>query len=143
MENSEIILFQTEDGSTKIEVRLEGETVWLTLNQLAELFVTTKQNISLHVKNILSEGELTEAATVKEYLTVQQEGSRTVSRSELLENPVVANFATTRSKLGKDAVEPQLLQKTQQFNIWAARNQSLNQLESDLKNLKLGKTKKP
>lgn len=78
---SEIILYQTEDGQTKVEVRMEGETVWLTLNQLAELFQTTKQNISLHIKNIYSEGELQEAATVKEYLTVQQEGNRTVKRS--------------------------------------------------------------
>jgi hypothetical protein len=62
-------------------VRLVDETVWLTLNQMAELFVTTKQNISLHVKNILAEGELSEAATVKEYLTVQQEGNRKVNRN--------------------------------------------------------------
>jgi hypothetical protein len=79
--HSEIILYQTEDGNTKVEVRMEGESVWLTLNQLAELFQTTKQNISLHIKNIYSEGELQEAATVKEYLTVQQEGNRSVKRS--------------------------------------------------------------
>jgi hypothetical protein len=78
---SEIILYQTEDGQTKIEVRMEGETVWLTLNQLAELFQSTKQNISLHIKNIFSEAELQEAATVKEYLTVQQEGNRSVKRA--------------------------------------------------------------
>jgi len=79
--SSEIILYQSEDGQSKVEVRMEGETVWLTLNQLAELFQTTKQNISLHIKNIYSEGELQEAATVKEYLTVQQEGNRSVKRS--------------------------------------------------------------
>ena len=78
---SEIILYQSEDGTTKVEVRMEGETVWLTLNQLAELFQTTKQNISLHIKNIYSEAELEEAATVKEYLTVQQEGNRSVKRA--------------------------------------------------------------
>lgn len=78
---SEIILYQTEDGQTKVEVRLEGETVWLTLNQLAELFQTTKQNISLHIKNIYSDGELPEVATVKKYLTVQQEGNRSVKRA--------------------------------------------------------------
>ena len=80
MEN-EIILYQTEDGQTKVEVRMEGETVWLSLNQLAELFQTTKQNISLHIKNIYSEAELQEAATVKEYLTVQKEGNRSVKRA--------------------------------------------------------------
>lgn len=81
MENSEILIYQSEDGNTKVEVRMEGEMVWLTLNQLADLFQTTKQNVSLHIKNIYSEGELQEGATVKEYLTVQQEGSRTVKRS--------------------------------------------------------------
>ncbi|MDX2135036.1 MAG: virulence RhuM family protein [Saprospiraceae bacterium] len=81
MEQGEIILYQSADGNTKVEVRMEGETVWLTLNQLAELFQTTKQNISLHIKNIYSEAELEEAATVKEYLTVQQEGNRSVKRA--------------------------------------------------------------
>lgn len=81
MENSEILIYQSEDGKTKVEVRMEGESVWLTLNQLAELFQSTKQNISLHIKNIYSEGELPEMATVKEYLTVQQEGNRSVKRA--------------------------------------------------------------
>jgi len=81
MENSEILIYQSEDGNTKVEVRMEGESVLLTLNQLAELFQTTKQNISLHIKNIYSEAELQEAATVKEYLTVQQEGNRSVKRA--------------------------------------------------------------
>lgn len=80
MEN-EIIIYQTQDGQTKIDVRIENETVWLTQNQMAELFQTTKQNISLHIKNIFEEGELSEDSTVKDYLTVQNEGSRKVSRN--------------------------------------------------------------
>ena len=80
MEN-EIIIYQTQDGQTKIDVRIENETVWLTQNQMAVLFQTTKQNISLHIKNIFEEGELTEDSTVKDYLTVQNEGSRKVSRN--------------------------------------------------------------
>ena len=80
MEN-EIIIYQTQDGQTKIDVRIENETVWLTQNQMAELFQTTKQNISLHIKNIFEEGELLEVSTVKDYLTVQNEGSRQVSRN--------------------------------------------------------------
>lgn len=80
MEN-EIIIYQTQDGQTKIDVRIENETVWLTQNQMAELFQTTKQNISLHIKNIFEEGELTEDSTVKDYLTVQNEGNRKVSRN--------------------------------------------------------------
>jgi hypothetical protein len=78
---SELILYQTEDNRTRIEVRLENETVWISLNQMAELFQTTKQNVSLHIQNIYAEGELRREATVKEYLTVQKEGSREVSRS--------------------------------------------------------------
>ncbi len=80
MEN-EIIIYQTQDGQTKIDVRIENETVWLSQNQMAELFQTTKQNISLHIKNIFEEGELDENSTVKDYLTVQNEGSRKVSRN--------------------------------------------------------------
>jgi len=80
MTNSEIILYQTEDGQTKIDVRLEEETVWLSQVQMAKLFQTTKQNISLHVKNVFKEGELEEISTVKDYLTVQTEGKREVQR---------------------------------------------------------------
>ncbi len=80
MEN-EIIIYQSQDGQTKIDVRIENETVWLSQNQMAELFQTTKQNISLHIKNIFEEGELSEDSTVKDYLTVQNEGSRKVSRN--------------------------------------------------------------
>jgi hypothetical protein len=78
--NSEIILYQTEDGITKIDVRLENDTLWLTQAQMVELFQTTKQNISLHIRNIFEEGELQANSTVKEYLTVQTEGLRQVKR---------------------------------------------------------------
>lgn len=75
-----LVLYQTEDGKTRIEVRLQDETVWLTQKLMAELFQTTKQNISLHIQNVFDEGELSPEATVKEYLTVQTEGSRQVNR---------------------------------------------------------------
>jgi hypothetical protein len=78
---SQLLIYQTESGKTKIEVRLENETVWLTQQLMAELFQTSKQNISLHINNIFNEGELQPEATVKEYLTVQQEGKRKVKRS--------------------------------------------------------------
>ena len=65
----DIIIYQTEDGLTKIDVRVENETVWLSQQQMAELFDTTKQNISLHIKKIFYEEELDEASTVKEFLT--------------------------------------------------------------------------
>jgi len=78
--DSQILIYQTEGGQTKLEVLLEDETVWLTQKLIAELFQTTKQNVSLHIQNIYAEGELTPDPTVKEYLTVQKEGSRQVSR---------------------------------------------------------------
>lgn len=78
--NNQIVIYQSEDGQTQVDVRLENETVWLTQAQMVELFQTTKQNVSLHVGNVFKEGELEEKSTVKEYLTVQKEGERKVSR---------------------------------------------------------------
>lgn len=82
----ELILYATEDGEAKFSLRAEGGTVWLTQGELADLFQSTKQNISLHIKNILGDGELEEAATVKDSLTVQTEGNREVRRSVRLYN---------------------------------------------------------
>ena len=78
---NDIVIYQTNDGEPNIQVRIEGETAWLTQKDLAELNQTTKNNISLHVKNIFEEGELKQKATVKEFLTVQYEGARQVSRN--------------------------------------------------------------
>ncbi|MDP2338549.1 MAG: RhuM family protein [Bacteroidota bacterium] len=74
MADSQILIYQTEDGITKIDVRLENETVWLNQAQMVKLFQTTKQNISLHVRNIFDEGELHEDPVVKEYLTTASDG---------------------------------------------------------------------
>lgn len=76
----EIILYQTQDGTIKVECHFQDETIWMTQQLMAELFQTTKQNISLHIQNIYDEGELTPAATVKKSLTVRQEGKRQVRR---------------------------------------------------------------
>ncbi len=70
-----------QDGSLNLRVRLDGTTVWLTQAVIAELFQTTSQNITIHLRNIYDEGELAEAATCKEYLQVRQEGARRVERS--------------------------------------------------------------
>ncbi len=78
---SSIILYQTEDGRTRIQCRFDAETLWLTQAQIAELFQTTPQNVTLHLKAIFAEGELSEAATCKDYLQVRREGPREVSRS--------------------------------------------------------------
>ena len=88
-QKSEILIYQSKDGITKVDVKMENETVWLSINQMAELFQTTKQNISLHIQNIFEEGELQEEATVKEYLTVQKEGLRNVKRTLQYFNPDV------------------------------------------------------
>jgi hypothetical protein len=76
-----LIMYQTEDEKTKIEVRMEDETVWLSQSQLAELFQTTSQNITLHIKNLYNEKELDENTTCKNYLQVRHEGTRNVRRN--------------------------------------------------------------
>ena len=76
----EIVIYQSEGGQTKIDVRLEGETLWLNQAGLAELYQTTIPNINIHIKNIYDEDELLEEATIKDYLIVQTEGGRQVSR---------------------------------------------------------------
>lgn len=76
----EFLIYQTEDGHTRVQVRFERDTVWLSQRDMAELFQTTKQNVSLHIQNVFDEGELLRDGTVKEYLTVQTEGNRQVER---------------------------------------------------------------
>ena len=76
----QVILYQTEDGKTKLEVQFKDETVWLSLDQMAELFQRDKSTISRHIKNIFEDGELNADSTVALFATVQKEGQRTVSR---------------------------------------------------------------
>jgi len=78
--DSAILIYQTEDGRSRIEVRLEDETVWLSQDLMAELFQTTKQNISLHIHNIFKEGELDQHSVVKEYLTTASDGKKYKTR---------------------------------------------------------------
>lgn len=77
---SDLILYQTEDGKTRIQCRFEEENLWLTQAQMAELFQTTPQNITQHIKGIYGEGELAEASTCKQFLQVRSEGARQVNR---------------------------------------------------------------
>ena len=76
----QVVIYKSIDGQAEISVQFEGETVWLTQQQIAELFDTTKQNVNLHIQNIFNEGELLSEATVKKSLTVQKEGAREVRR---------------------------------------------------------------
>ncbi len=100
--DSQIIIYQTESGRTKIEVRLVDETVWLTQKLMAELFQTTTQNITLHLNYIYTEGELLEAATCKEFLQVQAEGNREVKRTRKFYNleAIIAVGYRVRSNRG-------------------------------------------
>jgi len=72
-DKGQILLYQTPDGESRIEVRLQGETVWLNLDQMAELFQRNKSTISRHIKNVFEEGELQQDATVAFFATVQTE----------------------------------------------------------------------
>ena len=107
----EIIIYQSDDKSTQLEVRIEEETVWLSQSQMVELFNSTKQNISLHINNIFKEGELMSSATVKDYLTVQMEGGRRVKRKITAYNLDVIISVGYRVKS----------QRGTQFRIWANR----------------------
>ena len=107
-QTGEIILYQP-DENVELEVRLEEETVWLTQQQMTLLFETTKQNVSLHINNIFKEEELSSISTVKEYLTVQQEGKRLIKRSQKYYNLDVIISVGYRVKSRRGT----------QFRIWA------------------------
>jgi hypothetical protein len=77
MNNGEIIIYQTEDGLSEISLQAIDGTVWLTQGEMAELFNTTKQNISLHLKNIFEDNELSENSVVKDFLTTAKDGKMT------------------------------------------------------------------
>ena len=83
---TDLILYTTDDGRSQIKLRAKDQTVWLTQLEMAELFDATKQNISLHLKNLFEEGELSQDSVVKDSLTVQIEGSREVQRPVNLYN---------------------------------------------------------
>jgi hypothetical protein len=108
-DKAQIIVYQTDDNSTMLEVRLEEETVWLTQAQMVVLFNSTKQNISLHINKIYNEGELQSDATVKEYLTVQTEGKRQIKRKVAIYSLDVIISVGYRVKS----------QRGTQFRIWA------------------------
>jgi len=93
----QFLIYQSEDGRMKIDVRLEGETVWLTQQHIADLFQTTQQNISLHLQNIYDEGELQREATHKEFLSVSSHGD--TPRAVRDENSVVSICSGPKTRL--------------------------------------------
>lgn len=78
MFKNNIVIYTSKDGIVKVDTTLDNETIWMNQSELAKLFDTTKNNISSHMKNIFESGELEESATVKNFLTVQKEGTREV-----------------------------------------------------------------
>ena len=96
--DNSFIMYTTEDGQTKIDVKYDNETVWLTQAQMAELFQTTPQNITMHISNVYTEGELEENSTCKDFLQVQNEGGRNVNRSKKFYNLDVIIFVGYRVK---------------------------------------------
>jgi hypothetical protein len=107
----EFLFYQTEDGRTRLQVRVQDETVWLSLNQMAELFQRDKSVISRHISNVFEEGELRQEATVAKSATVQAEGDRTVSREIEFYNLDVIISVGYRVKS----------QRGTQFRIWATQ----------------------
>ena len=134
---NEIVIYQTKELTQHIEVRIEDETVWLSQAQMTELFQTTKQNISLHINNIYKEGELQKESTVKDCLTVRNEGNRQVKRKITLYNldVIISVGYRVKSKQGT------------QFRIWAtgvlkeyllkgyAINNRMNRIEDNMEQL--------
>lgn len=109
--NDQMLIYQSEDGSIKIDVRFEQDTVWLTLEQMSTLFGRDKSTISRHIKNVFEEGELATVATVANFATVQVEGERTVQRNIDYYNLDVIISVGYRVKS----------QQGTQFRIWATQ----------------------
>ena len=111
MLKNNIVIYTSKDGIVKVDTTLDNETIWMSQNELAKLFDTTKNNISLHMKNIFESGELVESATVKNFLTVQKEGTREVKRMVIHYNldAIIAVGYRINSKRATD------------FRIWATK----------------------
>jgi hypothetical protein len=135
---NEIIVYQNKEDSTRLEVRIEDETVWLSQAQMAELFQTSAQNITIHVGNVYREKELKKSATCKDFLQVQKEGKRLVNRTVQLFNldVIISVGYRVKSKRGT------------QFRIWAnkvlkdfllkgyALSQQFERIENDMYTMK-------
>jgi len=111
MKESSILMYTTEDGITKIDVTFNDDTVWLSINQMAELFQRDKSTISRHIKNIFNEGELEEKLTVAFFATVQNEGGREIERKIVYYNLDVIISVGYRVKSLRGT----------QFRIWAIK----------------------
>ena len=98
-DRGELIVYRTEDGQAEVQLQTPDGSVWLNQGEMAELFDTTKQSVSLNIKNILKDGELPEAATVKESLTVQNEGGRRIAEARQADAEEIVELARIEKKL--------------------------------------------
>lgn len=129
---TELVIFESQNSDIKLEVNVENKTVWLSQNQMTQLFDTTKQNISLHLSNIFKEGELDKNSSVKEYLTVQKEGERQVSRNTKYYNLDVIISVGYRVKSQRGVEFRKWANKVLKEYIvkgYAVNNNRLNQLD--------------
>jgi prophage maintenance system killer protein len=135
--SNEIIIYQTKDGTTKIDVRFETETVWLTQTQMGDLFQTSKQNISLHINNCFREGELKEDSVVKEYLITAADGKDYKTKFYNLDVIIsvgyrVKSLRGTQFRIWANSVLKEYLVKGAALN--KARLRELNKVVNILKN---------
>ena len=106
-----MIIYVSKDGNVKVDVNIENEDIWMSQDVMANLYGTTKNNISMHLKNIFDEGELNKDSTVKKILTVQKEGSREVKRN--IENYNLDAIIAVGYRINS--------KKATEFRIWATR----------------------
>ena len=131
-QKTELVIFESQNSDIKLKVNVDNETVWLSQNQMTQLFDTTKQNISLHLSNIFKEGELDKNSSVKEYLTVQKEGERQVSRNTKYYNLDVIISVGYRVKSQRGVEFRKWANKVLKEYIvkgYAVNNNRLNQLD--------------
>ena len=145
-DKGQILLYQTPDGESRIEVRLQGETVWLNQEQMAELFQRNKSTISRHINNVYEEGELTPEATVAFFATVQTEGNRQVERDIAFYNldMIMTHAGSISAKLAKakaDAEYDKFKERTKN-ELTPVEIHFLEQFEREQKKLGDGKRKK-
>ena len=104
----EVLLYQTDDGTTRVEVRMAGETVWLNQNQMADLFLTTKQNVGQHIRNVFAEGELASESVVKDFFTTAADGKQYRTKHYNLDVIISVGYRVKS-------------QRGTQFRIWATQ----------------------
>ncbi|MEL3912870.1 hypothetical protein [Treponema pedis] len=139
--HGEVIIYASEDGLTKITVNLQNETVWLSLDQTAELFQRDKSTISRHIKNVFAEGELQSEATVANFAPVQNEGNRQVERTiEYYNLDVIISGAIDYNPVGEESIALQKAKeeyrKYQNIAIFTVEKAYLETLKTAAKTVK-------